>query len=214
LNCIASTTGWAPKDDPSLEQDLLDLILATNQPRRVMFGHPPIFVGVARAGRVLVSSAVSGACEKPNLVQRAGIAVLGAIARFTGRTVGLGASGSAGAGVILGGSVSISRQVVVSPSGQAAFETTYGINTIPVGVTMGAGAIGGVAFSISGAASPEQLAGFSADGSYGGGDGVGGGVDISTGSTWQTTATVGAGIGGRGGAANYQVSSIDPICTD
>jgi len=56
LNCIASTTGWAPKDDPSLEQDLLDLILATNQPRRVMFGHPPILVGVTRPGRQLEPS--------------------------------------------------------------------------------------------------------------------------------------------------------------
>ena len=64
-DCLASTTAWAPKDDPSLEQDLLDLILATNQPRRVLFGHPPIFVGVVRAGRTL---APNNAANKPTFL--------------------------------------------------------------------------------------------------------------------------------------------------
>jgi len=92
LNCIASTTGWAPKDDPSLEQDLLDLILATNQPRRVMFGHPPIMVGVTRPGRPLEPSTSHclGAAVSAKAVS-IGLDILGAIP-----AVGNAVSGAAG----------------------------------------------------------------------------------------------------------------------
>jgi RHS repeat-associated protein len=153
-------------------------------------------------------------CVEPNVLQRAVITGLGFWAGLTGRTIGVGAGGSAGIGYVMGNAFSASRQLVVSPNGQAAFVTTVGTNAIPLGPTHGAGAFGGLQVSVSNAQNPGQLAGVSVNGGGGGGSGAGAAVDVSFGTTgtWQANATLGAGAGGYGAAGTFQVSSVTSIC--
>src|SRR6185437_5073579 len=107
-------------------------------------------------------------------------AALGWLASATGKSVGLGLGGSIGVGVGLGATLALSRQIVVSPSGRAAFVTTYGL-PYPAGATLGVGALGGFQISVSGASDPSQLAGSSLDAGGSGDFGVGFGLDFSGG---------------------------------
>jgi len=62
-------------------------------------------------------------CVNPNWLQHLGIKAQGLLAKLTGKTVGVGAGGSGAIGRSgLGVAGGVSRQVVVSPNGQAAFE--------------------------------------------------------------------------------------------
>ncbi len=156
-------------------------------------------------------------CVEPNVLQRAVITGSGFWADLTGRTIGVGAGGSVGIGYVMGNAFSASRQLVVSPNGQAAFVTTVGTNAIPLGPTHGAGAIGGLQVSVSNAQNPGQLAVASISIGGGGsptGAGAGAGVDFSFGTdgTLQVNTTLGAAAGGYGGAGTFQVSSVTPIC--
>jgi len=147
-----------------------------------------------------------------NLVQRAGIAVLGFFARLTGGTVGQGAGAAAGGGMGLGAGVGTSRQVVVSPTGAAAFETTYTFNVSPAGMEFGVGAYGGIQFSYSPASDPAVLAGSSLNVGIGGGDGIGAGLDANFGASAQYTLSLGAGLNGMGGGGLFSATGITPIC--
>lgn len=115
----------------------------------------------------------------------------------------------------MGAAGSLSRQLVVSPTGEAAFLTSGATNALPVGPTVGAGAVGGVQVTVSNASHPEQLAGVSVDFGAGAGEGFGGGADVAfgPGGVTQLTATLGGGVGGFGGAAMFQSTSVDRICT-
>jgi RHS repeat-associated protein len=164
------------------------------------------------------------ACVAPNLLQRAGIAVQGLIARISGTAVGFGVGGSFAAGNIFGVSLSVSRQLVVLPNGQAAFTASV---TQPTGtafnsvVSPGIGAYGGLQLSFSNATSVGDLGGSSADYGYGGGAGLAGGVDLSVGSgskgqrIWQLNLTGGAGVSapaGVGHGFSFAATSATPIC--
>ena len=163
-------------------------------------------------------------CVAPNLLQRAGIAVQGLIARISGTAIGFGVGGSFAAGNRVGVSLSISRQLVVLPNGEAAFTTSV---TLPSGtafnsaVTPGIGAYGGLQLSLSKASSVGDLGGSSADYGYGGGAGLAGGVDLSVGSgskgqrIWQLNLTGGAGVSapaGIGHGFSFVSTSATPIC--
>jgi len=154
-----------------------------------------------------------GTCTEPTWYQRIGIGALGLVASLTGKTVGVGAGGSAGAGWVMGVAGAAGRQLVVTPSGQAAFLTTVGTNAVPLGPTFGLGAIGGTQFSVSSATSIQQLSGFSGDVSGGYGDIVGFSGDFSfSPGAWQATGTIGLGAGGYGGAGIIESTSVVPIC--
>src|SRR5581483_5438230 len=101
-------------------------------------------------------------CVEPNLLQRAGIAVQAGIARLFNKTIGIGAGGSSGAGNILGVSLSVTRQVVVAPNGQAAFATSVSTFTGSIFnsvTTPGYGGYGGIQFSLSNARNVNDLGG-------------------------------------------------------
>src|SRR5437899_2314410 len=157
-------------------------------------------------------------CVDPNWLQRLGIKAQGWLAKLTGKTVGVGAGGSGGIGRSgLGVAGGVSRQVVVSPNGQAAFETSFSFNSIGLpGPTFGgAGALGGLQVSLSNAQDPGQLAGPFLQGTFGVGAGYGGGVDVAlgAGNIVQVTLTGGVGVGGKGAAGLMQLTAITPICT-
>jgi hypothetical protein len=153
------------------------------------------------------------------------VSVLGVAAEWTGGTIGFGARGSAGIGGTLksgypfGVAGGVSRQIVVSPSGRAAFVTSISSNSIPynaalLGPTAGAGAIGGFQLSYSNASSPEQLGGGfgQVTGGFGAG-GFGAGGDFAfSGDIYQGTLTLGAGTADFAGAGLIQDTSIQPFC--
>ncbi|MGH9436537.1 MAG: RHS repeat-associated core domain-containing protein [Terriglobia bacterium] len=155
-------------------------------------------------------------CVAPNLLQRAGIAVQGTIARFLNKTIGIGAGGSIGGGAIVGVSLSVSRQVVVAPNGQAAFATSLSTFTGHIFnsvTTPSYGGYGGIQFSISNAGNVNDLDGSALDYGFGGGRGWGGGLDLSTDlQTSQATLTLGGGFGGYGHGLTNVTTSITPIC--
>jgi len=130
---------------------------------------------------------------------------------------GLGFSGGIGRGVGVAGGYS--RQLVVSPNGQAAFLRTTGGNIPPfgsafVGPTWGIGAVGGFQFTISNAIRPQQLAGGFVTASLGGGNGPAASLDFGLGSQNinQATLTIGFGGGGFGAAGLIQSTSITRVC--
>ncbi len=153
-------------------------------------------------------------CFQPKWLQRLGIRGQAWIARKLGTNVGIGAGISGGVGNRMGVAGNASRQMVVSPNGQAALVTTFGSNATPIGPTQGAGFVGGIQISLgSPTTDPQQLAGFSVDigGGYAAGPGFG--FDLSGGSAGiEGTLTLGGGLGRWGGAALYQVSSVTPVC--
>jgi len=157
-------------------------------------------------------------CVDPNWLQRLGIKAQGWLAKLTGKTVGVGAGGSGAIGRSgLGVAGGVSRQVVVSPNGQAAFETSFSFNStgLPGPTFGGAGALGGLQVSFSNAQDPGQLAGPFLQGTFGVGAGYGGGVDVAlgAGNIVQVTLTGGVGVGGKGAAGLMQLTAITPICT-
>jgi hypothetical protein len=70
-------------------------------------------------------STTAKACVQPTTFQRIGISLQATAASFWNKTIGLGLGGSVGGGNIIGVSGSYSRQLVVSPNGQAAFVSTF-----------------------------------------------------------------------------------------
>ncbi len=155
----------------------------------------------------------AGQCARPSFSDAVAVRLLGWVASWTGRTVGLGGGASAGIGAGAGATVSISRQLVVSPGGSAAWVTTLGGNAFPLGFTMGFGAIGGIQMSESSAANPEQLAGVSGDISLAGGVGDGAAsFDYSAGAVSQVTLTGGVGGGAYGAAGGIGLTGVTPIC--
>ena len=158
-------------------------------------------------------------CVQATAFQSAVIKGLSPVSGFAKKTVGVGAGGSAGAGNWFGAAGAASRQLVVSPNGQAAFLTTFGGNIAPfndsfVRPTWGAGALGGVQVTVSNAVNPQQLGGPSIDASGGVADGLGiaGDFSLGSGGIWQATVTGGLGGGGYGGAAISQLTTVTPIC--
>jgi hypothetical protein len=165
------------------------------------------------------SGAAGASCKEPNLLQKyVSIPILKFLAKNTGLTIGTGVGGSGAVGPPGGGpSVSLcaSQQLVVSPNGQAAIETS-----IAVGGGGGAGAIGGLQFSVSNARTPQDLAGPFGQVGAGAGYKLGGGADLAwvpdpnhPGQyTWQLTGTAGGGVGGFGAASGGSNTDIQPVC--
>lgn len=154
-------------------------------------------------------------------MQQLEINALAYYANKFGKTFGIGAGASGGAGYVFGVSAAASGQLVVSPNGQAALIYTYGSNTVPLGptpveLTHGSGWLTGLQVSISNAQNPQQLRGNSVDfnGGYGAGAALGGDVSFGQGGVWQGTLTFGAGGGGWGGAGVYQNTAVVPFCRD
>ena len=165
---------------------------------------------------VLPPSQVS--CAQPNWVQRVGIAAQAWVARLTGLNIGVGVGGSAGAGIGAGVGYGASRQMVVSPSGQAAIVTTFSSAGGPYnffGPVLGIGVLGGLQLSIGSATtSPDQLAQPALDVAVGGGYGYGGGADLSLPASggWQLNLTGGGALGGYGGAGSIVNATATPVC--
>jgi RHS repeat-associated protein len=199
--------------DPSDDGDSLD--------PGFTFGAPgvPVTTGPTLTGPL---SKQPGTCVVPSAFQRAGIAVQGFLARLTGKTIGVGLGASAAAGNSVGVAFSFSRQVVVSPNGQAAFATTVtsydGSTPLNAAVSPGAGGYGGLQLSVSNAGAPGDVGGPFTDYGFGGGEGFGGGGDFAAGSNdagnfiWQLTLTGGVGAGGTGHGLSNTNTSITPIC--
>lgn len=165
-------------------------------------------------------------CIDANRLQRFVINGLAPISQLTGLTIGIGVGGSIGGGPpipgfeppfpggYVGGSGGASRQLVVSPDGQAAISTSYN-----VGVAPGFGGYAGPQASISNAQTPADLGGPFVGGGVGGGDLIlGGGVDVNFGQgtngqlVWQGTLTGGIGVNGKGSAGGGSYTGIEPIC--
>ena len=165
-----------------------------------------------------LAPAQSQGCAQPNFVQKVGIAAQAWLARLTGHDIGIGAGGSGGIGHIFGVAGDVSRQMIVSPNGQAAIVTTFAATPPPLGLVEGAGVFGGLQFSVgSPTSSPAELASPAVVGSFGGGDGLGAGLDVAAGpSGWEGTLTLGGGAGleGNGGAALIAPAPVvTPVCT-
>ncbi len=173
-------------------------------------------IGICTLAPSLPPKTGTQTCVAPNLLQRAGIAVQAGIARLFNKTIGVGAGGSIGAGNIVGVSLSVSRQVVVAPNGQAAFATSVSTFTEHIfnsATTPGYGGYGGIQFSLSNARNVNDLSGSALDYGFGGGSGWGGGIDFSTDlQTSQATVTLGGGFGGYGHGLTNVTTSITPIC--
>lgn len=162
-------------------------------------------------------------CVHPTKFQKIGIALQKAVAKFTGKTIGVGAGVSVTGGNILGVNVTVSRQLVVSPNGQAAYINTFNnpgqlpFNAI---TTPGVGGYGGAQIMLSNAQTPQDLGGLFVGGGVGGGRGWGGGLDAAVGQgtqgqlVWAATGTAGAGAGGVGHGATTTTSSVTPICNN
>ena len=110
--------------------------------------HHPVHVSISGRSSGNTSGGTTTACVKPTAFQKLGIAAQAAVAKVSNKTIGVGLGGSAAAGNILGVAFNYSRQLVVSPNGQAAFTTTFTpLNGVPFNalVSPGAGGYGWVA---------------------------------------------------------------------
>ncbi|HET6931062.1 MAG TPA: RHS repeat-associated core domain-containing protein, partial [Candidatus Acidoferrum sp.] len=169
-----------------------------------------------------------GPCMDPNGLQRLVIKILQPVSKATGWTIGIGVGGSIGGGPGIrgpgglpsepasgyaGGSAGASRQLVVSPNGQAAIATS-----LTAGVAGGFGGYAGPQVSISNAQTPDDLGGPFGAGGVGVGDILGGGLDVALGKgtkgqrVWQGTLTGGIGLGGKGYAGGGSNTTVEPIC--
>jgi RHS repeat-associated protein len=164
-------------------------------------------------------------CIDANRVQGLVIDTLAPISQLTGYTIGIGVGGSIGGGPpipgfeppfpggYVAGSFGASRQLVVSPNGEAAISTS-----LNAGVAPGFGGYAGPQASLSNAQTPADLAGPFVGGGLGGGDVLGGGVDVYFGQgtngqpVWQGTLTGGIGVGGKGSAGGGAYTALEPIC--
>jgi RHS repeat-associated protein len=160
-------------------------------------------------------------CVVPTKFQAVGIALQSWLAKLTNMTIGVGAGASAGAGNVVGMNFSVSRELVVSPNGQAAYvNTSNNMWQLPfnAATTRGYGGYGGIMLTASTAKTPQDLTGGGVDFGGGGGGGWGGGFDVSLGQgaqgqpVWSFTGTAGGGLGGMGHGATTTNSSITPIC--
>jgi hypothetical protein len=144
-------------------------------------------------------------CVKPNAFQRVGIAVQGFVANIIGSGVGVGLGANASAGTGVGWSGTLSRQVLVTPNGDAAFVTTV---TNPFAIAAPFNSVGsagtaaslGFQFStVGGANTPADVAGPSVNFGAGGGRVFGGNTDVSltAGSTGQAVVSSTATLGTR-----------------
>jgi hypothetical protein len=160
----------------------------------------------------------------PTALQKAGIAIQAAAAKFWGKTIlaGLGGSGGAGFGKGMGMYGSLSVQIAVSPNGNAAYVISGSAPAAVTGTgtymwitpsTDGAGVLGGPQFGFSNATDPSELSGSALDGSASMAAGFGIGGDVSTdGSTYVANLTLGFGVGGRGSAGAATHTIIIPFC--
>ena len=163
-------------------------------------------------------------CQDTNGLQRLFISAMRPLAKAFGVTIGIGVGGSGGGGMNLAGgvkaplgggfAVGASRQLVVSPDGEAAIATN-----ISLGGTGGAGAIGGPQISISNAPTPDDLGGPFGQGSFGGGDILGTNLDVNfgpastfNGTVVQTTLTLGLAVGGKAGFGGQSQTTIQLLC--
>jgi hypothetical protein len=153
--------------------------------------------------------------------QRVGIAVQTWITKALNKTIGVGAGISASGGAYVGVNFTASRQLVVSPNGQAAYVDTFNNMmqlSFNAAVTPGYGGYGGSQFSVSNARTPRDLSGVAVNGGGGGGRGWGGGLDGSLGQgtqgqpVWSLTGTAGAGVGGIDHGLTTTISTVTPIC--
>ena len=182
---------------------------------------PPTGGGGGGGGGNGSGTKAAKACVQPTTFQRIGIALQATAASFWNKTIGLGLGGSVGGGNIIGVSGSYSRQLVVSPNGQAAFVSTFSnASALPFNalVSPGAGGYGGFQYSFSNAKTPQDLAGSGINFGAGAGAGLGIGGDLSIGNgtqgqiVSQLTVTVGGGAGGYGHGLSPVVTVVTPIC--
>ena len=127
-----------------------------------------------------------------------------AAAHISNSTVGFGAGGSAGAGLLFGYGVSAGVQEVADSHGNLGVAFNVGFSP-GIGV-FGLGAIIGGQASISTAKTIQGLSGTSTNFGGSAGGGLAGGFDVSKGENGTTTGnvTVGAGIGTKGAAMAIQ----------
>jgi RHS repeat-associated protein len=163
-------------------------------------------------------------CIEPSPFQRVGISIQHAAASLTGLTIGVGAGVSGTGGYLMGINYTASRQIVVSPNGEAAFTTT--LNNPKQGTwnavtARGVGGYGGFQVSASFAQTPQDLADDGIDYGAGGGKGWGGGLDLSLGRgtkgqpVGSLTFTGGVGGGIPPGIAHgftITTTKVDAIC--
>lgn len=162
-------------------------------------------------------------CFTPNWLQRKGIAVQQKVAQAVGHPIGFGAGISAGAGFGkgFGFAGTASAQMIVNPNGNAFLVYTYGGSGLTTPwltlQSKGAGAVGGFQVtSIFPAANVSQsdLQGYAVDGSAGGGNGWGGGGDVSYSGNFQGTVIGPFGYGAFGGAGVVTKSTAIPSCSN
>jgi RHS repeat-associated protein len=163
-------------------------------------------------------------CVDTTGFQRLVISMMRPVSKAFGITIGIGVGGSIGGGMNVAGgvtsplgggfSVGASRQLVVSPDGEAAIATS-----ISPGGAGGAGGIAGPQVSISNAPTPDDLGGPFGQGSFGGGDILGGNVDVNFGpgtttdkTIVQTTLTLGVAVGGKAGLSAMSKTTIELLC--
>jgi hypothetical protein len=146
--------------------------------------------------------------------------VLSFVSKKTGRTIGYGTGGSIGAGrKPVAAKFGVSMQFVAAPDGSVGKQFTYTPNTnsyFSAGTT-GYGGLYGLQFSGSNASTIKDLEGGGVD--FGGtiADGLGGGADVSFGSSdgrviVQGNLTLGFGFGGKGAAGVLTQTVITPLC--
>lgn len=121
------------------------------------------------------------------------------VAEKNGGAVGVGLGGSAGVGLVAGLAAQVGVQIVADPHGNVGVAFSGGGN--PGFGVFGAGAIAGIQFTNSTANTIFGMRGLSHGGGGSGAFGGALGVDFAgSHSSNSVTATVGVGIGGKGGA--------------
>jgi hypothetical protein len=166
--------------------------------------------------------APSNNCFSPNWLQREGIAIQQKVAQTIGHPFGFGAGISAGAGFGkgFGFAGTASAQMIVNPNGNAFLVYTYGGSGLTTPwltlQSKGAGAVGGLQVSsmTTTNATQSDLQGYALDASAGGGDGWGGGGDVSYSGGLQGTLTGPFGFGAFGGAGVITKSAAIPSCSN
>jgi RHS repeat-associated protein len=152
-------------------------------------------------------------CVQPNFLNRLEIPILQELAVLNNETVGIGLSGNAGVGYVMGFSAGGSGYLVASPNGDVAFvfTNTY-VNLF--GVVTSPGLLFGPSVLQSTATNPQQLSGPSVGGGAMVAGGLGAGADItfSNGGVITTTTTAGFGAGGKGSAMSHSNTTVIPVC--
>jgi RHS repeat-associated protein len=183
-------------------------------------GQPPPTGGGAGAG----SGGVGGQqkqqlaqqpCANPNLLNKLEIPLLAKAAGGLHETVGIGLSGSAGAGNGIGYAGGLSGYLAVGPNGDAAFVFTVGSVPVfgPVKAVGGWGGLFGPSVLISTAGNPQQLGGLGMSGGTTWGALFGGGAEVSIGSGAASfSLSAGFSGGGQGHAGVITNTRVIPVC--